>query len=100
MRKFTQSGRVVYNRKKHLWTTKDLMRIGKSFGATFFYISERSWEGVIADVQEVLFAKPTEDFDFGGGEFGGGGATRSVARVASPGPSPYRRVIIIVETVY
>jgi len=100
MRKFTQTGRVVYNRKKHLWTTKDLIRIGESAGSTIFYISERSWEGVIADVQEVLYEGDAETVDFGGGEFGGGGATRAITRVASKSISPYRRVIIIVETVY
>lgn len=98
MRKFTEKGRVVYNRKKHLWTTKDLIRIGENLGATFFRISGRSWKGVIQNVSETLDRSYASDFTFGLGEFGGGGATRYFGEERVAEKSGLGRVIIIVET--
>ena len=97
---WTQEGRVVYDRRKHLFRTKDIIRIGEKLNATIFYISDKSWSGVINDVEDLLYKDRNSDFTFGDGEFGGGGTMRPFDSGAKGFEDPYKRVIIIVETVW
>jgi len=77
----TCKGRVVYNRKKHRWTLKDLFRVSKSLALNIFTVHvpdgkaiefrEKIQQCVLTNLEE--YNLPSE---FGGGGFGGAGATR------------------------
>lgn len=87
----TRTGRVVYNRKKNPFTLKDVLRIIRSMDEhdvleedcdTIWYILEEgirlwNWSGCSSTSTLSIEREAVEDFGgFGGGEFGGGGASR------------------------
>lgn len=80
----TCKGRVVYDRKKHAFTFRDAARIGKRTGLRVFEVSQDRAGEVFAAIDEVLQRKENEyefsEINFGGGQFGGSGATRSWSR--------------------
>ena len=100
MRRFTEKGRVVYDRPKNKFKSRDVIRIGKSIGATIFEVSDKSWIYIVQDVAETLYAEDSSYSSEDDSGFGGGGVTRPFEGSNAKSIDPYRRVIIIVETVY
>lgn len=78
MRKFTELGRVVYDRKFHPFSKKDLLRIAKKNppGVSTIAVSKETLRQLLYWYFWYGSPDPGEPIDFGGGEFGGGGATR------------------------
>lgn len=71
----TCKGRVVYNRKLHPFSIKDAVRVGKKIPKLVvlsFDVED------IEILQWIARGAPADDLppQFGGGEFGGGGASR------------------------
>lgn len=81
MRQYTSKGRVVYNRPKHPFSCRDVDRIiKKSKCGLFIIVPAKIWENFYFDTLAAArgwIRGVGEDFRFGGGEFAGGGATRS-----------------------
>lgn len=76
MRKYTSKGRVVYDRPKHLFGLYDLLRIGEKTGSFIFQLSTEDFEATLVGLLDTV--ETEESFErFGGGKFGGAGATRS-----------------------
>ena len=91
----TQAGRVVYARRKHDFSWKDALRVSRAV-CIAQVLDPLSWspskkataEMLIERVELTLeFQSGYEDefTGFGGGEFGGGGATRDDWRRLSSG---------------
>ena len=95
--KKTQKGRVVHDRKIHLFTKRDLIRIGSQ---TATLILRAPFEEYNAIHQLLVdFVEVSPGVVFGGGEFGGGGATRDFGSGNGSEDLPNGpRVIMIVET--
>lgn len=71
----TQVGRIVYDRKIHLFGLKDAVRICKKTGATLVEVSIEDYV-VILEFIKGLLGVDDPNFGFAGGTFGGGGTTR------------------------
>ena len=93
----TQTGKIIYPRKKHLMNSKDLGRIAKSIGFPSDPLESFNWYVAILPIIEDIrktdngavresaaalattfrtFVESNPDFEgFGGGEFGGAGST-------------------------
>jgi len=74
----TCKGRVVYNRKPHFWKVKDHIRISRTLRDSRFriiYLDDSQFELLEAFLEQFFLEEET-DFEFGGGQMGGGGATR------------------------
>ena len=98
MRRFTQTGRVVYDRQKHFWKPRDIIRMGKKLSIPIFGIPSWNWDTLAKKVSELFYAEDTSIINFGGGEFGGGGASRTYQEGTEKVPDKVARMIIIVET--
>lgn len=97
MRRFTQKGRVVYDRPKHLFNVRDVLRIGRKIGSYVFLYSGGSFVSLLQGFQDAAVGGSGTP-DFGEGTFGGGGTTRPFGKnVESPEGALSGRVIIIVE---
>jgi hypothetical protein len=94
----TEKGRVVYARKKHIFTVRDIIRIGKKSGQKIFFISGMSFQSMVKKVEDAFFRDSDPDLNFGGGGFGGGGTTRGIDSFPDPAQTRYENIIIIVET--
>ncbi len=87
----TNRGRVVYessrrleDRPHHFFDCSDIDRIVRKVGCGYFNIPMESWERFSDGFNTfVLGFFQDEGFLFGGGEFGGGGASRSSDRHAA-----------------
>ncbi len=73
----TNRGRVVYQRKPHVWKVTDVIRIARQSDVVFFNIPLLDWETFQKKFQLWFGAQASEFAGFGGGVFAGGGATRS-----------------------
>lgn len=95
---WTSKGRVVYDRKKHSFSFRDLLRIGQRLGAPIFRITPTGDRDIFGDVITLLAddttgtISPATYGEFGGGTFGGSGATREVGELLTVG-----RIVIIIE---
>lgn len=95
---WTTKGRVVYDRKKHPFTIRDVVRIGKTIGAQIFKITPQAAGSLYRDVEVLLQTSEQSEIVlqdtilFGGGGFGGAGATREFDSAR------YKMMIIIEET--
>lgn len=88
----TQEGRIVYDRKKHSWNKKDLLRIAVHV-TPIIYVSDVDWDAVTAHLESLIV---DEVPIFGAGRFSGAGATRDFGGpdgVAEP------RIILLVEDI-
>lgn len=97
MRKYTIRGRVVYDRKHHPFSIRDLLRIGKTLDAELVELSGTGSGSAWADIQEAIGdARKSDEVvvtvpDFGGGRVGGAGSTRTFGGISA------KRIVIIVE---
>jgi len=95
----TRKGRVVYERKKHEFNMKDVIRIGKKVDLIFFKIhpdEARIFFERLAECASELEGISAESIDFGGGAFGGGGASRTFsAKIA--GLPAFAGICFIIE---
>lgn len=76
----TKKGRVVYDRKPHVWKLSDLARIAKKIQPRTFNTSVYDWDWGTLVSALLVTARDNPEFNFGGGSFGGGGATRDFSR--------------------
>ena len=90
MWKKTQEGRVVYDRKKHAFTSVDCVRIGGACGAQVVPVLSGNWDAYL-DMHFPVIALPGAP----GGRFGGAGASRTWGPM--PIPAAGSRLILIVE---
>lgn len=70
----TCRGRVVYNRKKHIWNIKDVIRIIKKGGASLVKIPV-SQDRLMTIIRAISTDPNVNSVEFGGGSSGGGGAS-------------------------
>jgi len=82
MRRYTRTGRIVYDRPKHLFNTKDWLRLSKKTNAQIFEIPQEKWQAFEEIVKKAFEEAHGETLQVymvleDGGEFGGAGATRS-----------------------
>lgn len=78
MRVCTNKGTVVYKRKKHLFTCRDVERIAsKVENLQVLVIPPRDKNNVFGTIEESVTPIETAlgGADFGGGRFGGGGVS-------------------------
>ncbi len=92
MKNCTREGRVVYNRKKHLWNFRDVLRVIRNYGkSVIFEVSVESFEAMI-------FAIETQGvIDFGGGTFAGGGTSRIFKLMKEKPALNEPNVLVIIE---
>lgn len=95
----TQKGKVVYERAKHDFTLRDVLRIGHKVGAEIFEIKEELFQEVLEQI--LLGTEVDTAFRFGSGAFGGGGATRAFGseELFLEISTDSARAIILVETI-
>jgi len=94
----TKKGRVVYDRPTHYWTINDLERIGKKTGIVVYYFSGDQFDRAQTALSEIYAGVEDTDVDFGGGESGGGGASRPVPDSSKSFSNPkYANAILIME---
>ncbi len=94
----TRKGRVVYDRKKHLFDLRDLERLSKKFAFSIFTIPRENAEAffsfVLAGIPEA-FEAAGGSISFGGGTFGGAGASRTWETI--PDVSSLQGIMFIIE---
>ena len=73
----TSKGRVVYDRKPHAFSDKDVIRITKSSDVTYFQVPAVDWEAFMTAYNTMFINQMSHFKGLGGGTFGGGGATRA-----------------------
>ena len=92
--KRTNRGKVVYetsrpleDRPSHFFSCRDVERIIRKIECGHFVIPASLWSTFSREfdslVRDFFRRSADPDFDFGGGEFGGGGATRDFEDVAT-----------------
>jgi len=98
-KKFTQTGRVVYDRKKHPFKISDLIRIGTRTDVVFYSVPEFGAQAFFRRLEECAMGVPGEvGVDKpGGGEFGGGGASRTWGSGSAVDIGKYRGICFIIE---
>lgn len=100
MRRYTQKGRVVYDRPKHIFKFKDFLRLAKKTNSQIYSIMSEDWEAFVETVKKAYEDAAGATLETRvvlghGGEFGGGGATRTFE---SPLPGDLRAgMIFIIE---
>ena len=75
----TCKGRVVYNRKPHLWGFKDSLRVCDKSNWQIFRIADIEWPVMQEIILTTMLESLSTGVEYGGGEFGGGGVTRPFA---------------------
>lgn len=89
-RQHTSRGHIIYKRKKNNFARSDLLRIARSLEIPQYLLSTETFDLIATMVASRGY--PAGTIEFGGGEFGGGGATRSFSE-----PKQARITIIIEE---
>lgn len=80
-KQWTTRGRVVYDRKKNLFKLRDFLRIGKKVGSYTVVVTPNLYSRILKDIIDSGKAvegsvQTLPEFEFGGGSFGGAGASR------------------------
>lgn len=90
--KRTKTGRICYDEKKNLFRRSDVLRIYRQIGERYYKVSPGRIDSIIRRLEAAIEAGATGLF--GGGSFGGAGATRAfTAQDAVVQP----RIILIIE---
>lgn len=85
VKKCTRKGRVVYDRARHAFRRSDVLRVARGAGVQRFVASVDGINAILTRIRN-----DPVNFSFGGGSFGGGGATRDYGE-------PEKRFFIIEE---
>ena len=96
--KKTQKGRIIYDRKIHPFTIRDLVRIGRQTPAFVVLAAPESYNTLMNVLEDFIVAVEDPGISYGGGEFGGGGATREFGSHGLP-LQDLPRVTMIVENI-
>lgn len=89
----TNKGRVVYDRKLNLFECRDVERITRRVGCSVLYIPFDLWTNYVEffeyHTSRWIDAQERDDIyiEFGGGSFGGGGASRDFGEPSEEGDS-------------
>lgn len=88
----TNMGRVVYERPVHFFSKKDVARIAEKMSLDSISIPGSSWDDLVETLESFYGRATGTTVDFGGGTFGGGGASRDFGDL---GPAEPRMILLM-----